>query len=126
MIVAGFGFRADATVDSLRDAYHAASDGFEVTRLATLDDKAHAPAFAGLTQELGVAYTPVLAEYASATQTITQSEYSKTARATGSVAEATALVAAGPGARLIKTRVVSRDGMATCALARSTFERGHS
>ena len=36
---------------------------------------------------------------------------------TGSVAEASALVTAGEGARLIGKRVVSSDGMATCAIA---------
>ncbi|MHA6346914.1 cobalamin biosynthesis protein, partial [Roseivivax sp. CAU 1761] len=36
---------------------------------------------------------------------------------TGSVAEAAALAAAGPGARLLGPRAVSPDGCATCALA---------
>lgn len=38
---------------------------------------------------------------------------------TGSIAEACALVAAGPAARLIHLRVVSADGGATAALAQS-------
>ena len=38
---------------------------------------------------------------------------------TGSIAEACALVAAGPAARIILPRVVSADGCATAALAQS-------
>ena len=36
---------------------------------------------------------------------------------TGSVAEAAALAAAGPGAQLLGPRVVSGDGLATAAIA---------
>jgi cobalt-precorrin 5A hydrolase len=49
--------------------------------------------------------------------TVTQSGASHRARRTGSVAEAAALVAAGPGATLLGARAVSGDRMATCALA---------
>ncbi|NNK15876.1 MAG: precorrin methylase, partial [Sulfitobacter sp.] len=37
----------------------------------------------------------------------------------GSLAEAAALAAAGPNARLVAARVVSGDGMATAAIAES-------
>ena len=53
---------------------------------------------------------------------ITQSEASFRRYGTGSVAEATALLAAGKGARLIAPRVVSSDGMATCAIAEGKGE----
>jgi cobalt-precorrin 5A hydrolase len=39
------------------------------------------------------------------------------ARGVGSVAEAVALAAAGPGARIVVARVISSDRMATCAIA---------
>ncbi|HZV10809.1 MAG TPA: precorrin methylase, partial [Novosphingobium sp.] len=40
---------------------------------------------------------------------------------TGSLAEALALVAAGPGARLIAPRHISTDGMATAAIAQRSL-----
>ena len=40
----------------------------------------------------------------------------------GSVAEAAALAAAGPGARLLAPRMISADRMASCALAMSLPE----
>ena len=43
-------------------------------------------------------------------------------RGTGSVAEAAALAAAGPGARLLGPRVFSSDRMASCALALQDHE----
>lgn len=50
-------------------------------------------------------------------ETPTQSELVAEKFGTGSVAEAAALVAAGPRARLIATRAVSRDRTATAAIA---------
>jgi cobalt-precorrin 5A hydrolase len=49
--------------------------------------------------------------------TPTQSERIKERVGTGSVAEAAALAAAGRRARLISTRAVSQDRMATAAIA---------
>ena len=115
MIVAGFGFRAGATPDSLRDAYQGAGGGAD--RLATLADKAGSGAF-----RLFAGAAPVTAVAADALRdvaTATGSARSHAARQTGSVAEACALAAAGPGARLLAPRVISQDRMATCALAQS-------
>ena len=42
-----------------------------------------------------------------------------TPKAFGSLAEAAALAAAGPGATLVVNRIISSDGMATCAIAQS-------
>ncbi|WP_367113500.1 cobalamin biosynthesis protein [uncultured Sphingomonas sp.] len=49
--------------------------------------------------------------------TPTRSTVSMDARGVGSVAEAAALAAAGPGARIVVARVISSDRMATCAIA---------
>ncbi|MEM1429934.1 MAG: cobalamin biosynthesis protein, partial [Pseudomonadota bacterium] len=54
--------------------------------------------------------------------TATQSGASRGSYGTGSVAEAAALAAAGPGARLLAPRSVSDDRLATCALAKSRAE----
>jgi cobalt-precorrin 5A hydrolase len=115
VIAAGFGFRAAATADSLADALARAGGGPAV--LATAEDKARTPAFRDFARRLGLPVLGIDADALAAQPTLTQSQVSRTARATGSVAEAAALAAAGPGARLLGPRVVSRDGMATCALA---------
>jgi len=53
--------------------------------------------------------------------TLTQSARVASLYGTGSLAEAAALAAAGPGARLLGPRATSQDGKATAALAeRST------
>ncbi|WP_375260373.1 cobalamin biosynthesis protein [Palleronia sp.] len=118
MIVAGFGFRRAATLDSLADAL--AATGGAPDALATAADKASALAPLGARLGLPVHAVPPDALSASATQT--DSTASKTHRGTGSVAEAAALAAAGRGARLLTPRVISADRMATCALAASSGE----
>jgi cobalt-precorrin 5A hydrolase len=117
VIVAGFGFRPAATLDSLRDALYRAARGRKPDLLATAADKADATAFRALVAELGIGSTGIDAAALASQETLTQSEVTRASRGVGSLAEAAALSAAGKGARLITTRVVSNDGMATCALA---------
>jgi cobalt-precorrin 5A hydrolase len=116
MIVAGFGFRASATVGSLRSALRKAQGTHAPDCLATLADKADK--LEVLAQELGLAFKPITAQQIENMETSTMSGASLKARETGSVAEATALAAAGQGAKLLGTRQISDDRMATCALAR--------
>lgn len=111
MIVAGFGFSTRATLDSLKGALTAA--GGRPEALATLEDKA--PALAPLAEALAL---PLIAVAGPLPATRTQSAASLRARGAGSVAEACALAAAGPGAYLLGPRAVSPDRLATCALAR--------
>lgn len=116
MIVAGFGFRAAARVESLRDALAAAGPaGPDV--LATIEEKAGAAVFRAFAGEMALPVRAVPAADLGRQMTVTQSAASQAARSTGSVAEAAALAAAGPGARLLGPRAVSDDRMATCALA---------
>lgn len=115
MIVAGFGFRSKTGLNSLRDAYDRARLGKSADVLATADDKLDE--LRPLAQELGVAVVGIPARFLEAQETETQSPASLAARNTGSVAEAAALSAAGPGAELLSTRVFSNDRQATCALA---------
>ncbi len=107
VIVAGFGFSTRATVESLKGAL--AATGHQPDAVATLADKAP------LLSALGL---PVIAVSSPLPLTPTQSPASLAARGTGSVAEACALDAAGPGAYLLTTRRVSPDGLATCAIAK--------
>jgi cobalt-precorrin 5A hydrolase len=115
VIVAGFGFRAAATADSLRDALDRA--GGHVDALATAADKADAPAFRAFAAASGLPVHGISPDAIRNQQTATASAASRNARGTGSLAEAAALAAAGPGARLLAPRAISGDRMATCALA---------
>jgi len=121
MMVAGFGFRQTASVASLRDALYQA--GYQaggpagVVALATLADKAGAPALAALAAEMGLPVRAIAWERLAAVTTLTRSARISARFGTGSVAEATALVAAGDGARLLGPRARSNDGLAMAALA---------
>jgi len=116
VIVAGFGFRSGAGLPALRAALALAQDGQPtVTHLATAQDKVSVLAPLALALDLPLAgIAPGALEAAI---TLTQSAATLAARGTGSVAEASALAAAGAGARLLGPRHISPDRMATCALA---------
>ena len=119
MIVAGFGFRGIATTQSLRDAL-AQTGSHAPTLLAAPADKAYAPSIQQLAQELGLSVFPVPATLLQSAQTLTHSPKAQEHRATGSVAEACALAAAGTNATLLATRQISTDRRATCALAQGS------
>jgi cobalt-precorrin 5A hydrolase len=114
MIVAGFGFRSETTLAALQDALARAGTR-KVTHLATLETKASVLALLGDTLDL-----PVIALSPEALRhqpVLTRSDRVQALHGTGSVAEAAALAAAGPGARLLGPRAISSDGSATAALA---------
>jgi cobalt-precorrin 5A hydrolase len=75
-----------------------------------------------LADELGLPIKAVPAEVLAGVTTSTQSELIKARFGAGSVAEAAALAAAGPRARLISPRIVSRDRMAAAAIAEGDGE----
>jgi cobalt-precorrin 5A hydrolase len=124
VIVAGFGFRAAATVASLQEALRLARqrhDGhLHITCLSTAADKADTAPCRTLALSLDLPTHAIHSAALIAQQTPTRSTASQAARATGSVAEAAALAAAGRGSRILVPRVISPDGMATCALAERT------
>lgn len=116
MIVAGFGFRKGAHAASLRAALALAQQGCPaVSLLATAADKADC--LEPLAAALELPVVGLAPEALTTATTLTRSTASLSARGTGSVAEACALAAAGPGARLLGPRHVSPDRMATCAIA---------
>jgi len=117
MKVAGLGFRREANIDSLREVLVAAGGAGGLDALATASDKADAPALISLARELGLSIKAIPAEQLAGIQTPTRSERIKTMRGVGSLAEAAALAAAGRHARLVSTRIVSRDKTATAAIA---------
>ncbi|MFM7402606.1 MAG: cobalamin biosynthesis protein [Erythrobacter sp.] len=124
VIVAGFGFRSRATVESLIDALVRAGGSDGIDALATAADKAATAPFQALAARLGLPVVALPPDVLQAQTTPTQSAASLAARGAGSMAEAAALAAAGPGARLIGLRAISGDGTATCALATCALATG--
>lgn len=132
MIVAGFGFRAGASANSLRDALARAwvlcaidaPAPHTLALLAAAQDKAGAACLQMLAASLGVPVCPVAPEELAAMPTLTGSPRVRAVRGTGSVAEAAALAAAKRLAcgepTLLHARTVSPDRLATCAIARFT------
>jgi len=117
MIVAGFGFRATATLASLEDALARAREDSGPTHLAAPDDKVGEGCFEALVSMLDLPVIAVSAEAMAGTVTPTQSAIIVSLRCTGSVAEAVALVSVGSGGRLLAPRSVSHDRLASCAIA---------
>lgn len=115
--VAGIGLRKAATEASVADALARAeaASGVTATLLATVARKADSPALIALARARRLRIV-ALPEAALPADTPTQSPRIRARFGTGSVAEAAAL-AAVPGAVLLTHRVVSRDGMATAAIA---------
>lgn len=114
--VVGFGFRQQATLESLEHALDQL-----IAQYGPIDRLAAAHSMLPLVQMLGKARNiPVIsvadAELASVT-TLTHSAYSLREKGTGSVAEAVALLAAGSGVRLLGPRTISDDRKATAAVA---------
>lgn len=119
MIVAGFGFRKATALDSLIDVYARACGPHRPDAIATADDKSRSDVFQSFAKHLALPIAPIAASDLTHQTVQTQSTASQNTRKTGSVAEAAALAAAGPGAHLLGARIVSSDQMATCALAMS-------
>lgn len=129
MRVAGFGFRAGASPESLRAALRLALDraGLQavagsLTLIAAPRDKAGADCIQALAASLDLPVVPVAPGEMPAMATLTESARVRAARGTGSVAEAAALAAARQFACgepvLVHPRVISPDRLATCAIAR--------
>ncbi|WP_040478015.1 cobalamin biosynthesis protein [Halomonas smyrnensis] len=122
MRIAGFGFRRSATLASLAEALerleacHGPAD-----RLAAADSMR--PTVQALGEARGLETLAVPDAALAAAETLTHSPRSRQARGTGSVAEAVAVLAAGPGATLLGPRLVSPDRCATAAMASAALAR---
>lgn len=118
MIVAGIGLRAATTLATLTSLLNRAEEttGHPVHALATVTEKANHPALTALARSRAL---PLHAVAIEGIATPTQSERITARFRTGSVAEAAALAAAGPGAILTLARITAPDGMATLAIATS-------
>jgi cobalt-precorrin 5A hydrolase len=122
-LVIGLGFRDEADAKSIGEvlaaaAAHAAMPG-QASAIAVPDDKVAHP---GLRAAAHAARLPIETVDAGAMRAAdalvaTRSAQVKKHRGVGSVCEAAALAAAGAGARLVVTRIVSADRHATAAAA---------
>ncbi|HBP40451.1 MAG: cobalamin biosynthesis protein [Vreelandella alkaliphila] len=114
--IAGFGFRSEATLESLGQALDQL-----IEQYGAIDKLAAAHSMLPLVEELGrlrnIEVIAVADAELSTVATLTHSTHSLQARGTGSVAEAVALLAAGPNARLVGPRIIAEDRQATVALA---------
>ncbi|PLX38700.1 MAG: precorrin methylase [Hyphomicrobiales bacterium] len=117
MRVAGIGLRTIAEEASLVDALDALGGTDGLDALACLDEKAGAPQLISLATRLGLPIIPVTRDALAGETTLSRSQRVENLFGTGSVAEAAALAACGPGARLVAPRSVSPDRMATAAIA---------
>jgi cobalt-precorrin 5A hydrolase len=122
-LVIGLGFRDEAGAQSIGEvlaaaAAHAAMPG-RASVIAVPEDKVAHP---GLRLAAQTAHLPIEAVASDAlraadTHVATRSAQVTKHRGVGSVCEAAALAAAGPGARLVVSRIVSADRHATAAAA---------
>jgi cobalt-precorrin 5A hydrolase len=117
MKVAGIGFRAEASVASLRAALAAAGGADGMTMLATSEAKAGAAVIVAFAVELGLPVVGVSAADLARQVTLTESARVRAKTGAGSLAEAAALAVLGSDGRLLGARSVSDDHMATAAIA---------
>ena len=122
-LVIGLGFRDTATAPSigevLADVLARAGRPEATPLLAVVEDKAAHPGLLAVAETAGFPIEIVTADAmrAADTRIATRSDRVLRQHGVGSVCEATALAAAGLEARLIVTRQVSADRMATAAAA---------
>jgi cobalt-precorrin 5A hydrolase len=121
-LVAGIGFRHATPAEDIialvdRACDEAGLPRTRLARLATAADRAGEPAIRAVAEALGcsLAAVPPEALIAVDADVPTRSQRIEASRRVGSVAEAAALAAAGPGATLLLRRIASAG--ATCALA---------
>jgi cobalt-precorrin 5A hydrolase len=122
MITAGFGFRREAKIESLLELYSQLCKTYlgegQVDVLATHVKKSQADAFIELSHRTGIEIIAITDAEITSQDTINHSDLSIQLYKTGSLAEATALAAAGANSRLLGGRIVSQDRLATCAFAK--------
>jgi cobalt-precorrin 5A hydrolase len=122
MIVAGVGCRRAVSADEIEQVVRMALAMFELPHerldaIATESDKASDPAFPEAARRLSARLVACTLDDLDrvAGQVLTPSKLVLEAKGVPSIAEASALVAAGRNARVLGTRVATRQ--ATCAIA---------
>ncbi len=116
MKVAGFGFRSGVTRASFEDVLAQAGGPEGLDAMATAEDKVAVAALRKLSIRLDLPLLAIrIGDIAAAPASL--SPRAPERYGGRSLAEAAALIAAGPGARLVAGRFTSADGKATLAIA---------
>jgi cobalt-precorrin 5A hydrolase len=117
MRVVGLGLRAAASLEGVGALLRQLQISPPLTLALPAFRQAH-PVVSRL-QAAGFRIVPIPEAVLQGVSTPTRSPRILARFGTGSLAEACALVAAGPGARLVQPRVISADGCVTAALAQA-------
>lgn len=117
MRVVGLGLRAAAELEGVQDLFRRLQVMPPLTLAVPAFRQTH-PVVASL-QAAGFRLVLIPEEMLLGVSTPTRSPRILARFGTGSLAEACAIIAAGPGARLVEPRVISADGCVTAALAQS-------
>ncbi|MCJ2090497.1 cobalamin biosynthesis protein [Methylobacterium sp. E-005] len=122
LLAAGIGFRRGTGADEIaalitRALLHVGAGPRDLTAIATAADRTCEPAIAQAAARFSLSPCPIDPEALAArdAELVTRSARIEHLRGVGSLAEAAALAAAGPGSRLTLPRIASAG--ATCALA---------
>ena len=122
MIAAGFGFRGNVCFESLLEVYLNLVDRFydhgKVACIATHKNKSGNIALKNLSFYTGLQITLLDQPLIEQQNPVSFSKYSYHTYKTPSLAEASALAAAGEKSKLLGKRIVSKDRKATCAFAK--------
>ena len=117
MRAVGLGFRAAANLEGVQDLFLRMQVMPPLTLAVPAFRQTH-PVVADL-QAAGFKLVPIPEAMLLCVSTPTRSPRILARFGTGSLAEACAIIAAGPGARLVEPRVISADRCVTAALAQS-------
>ena len=116
-IIIGFGFRQSATLTSFEDAFAQMAMTSSCAGIAVPEDKIAHPHLLAFAEKKGLAVFGVSQSVIAAMKTPTQSHIIKQKRQVGSVAEAVSLALLKKPARIVRTRCISQDRKAVCAVA---------
>ena len=120
VVIIGFGFRDSATLESFEDAFaqiDKQSSNAVYEAIAAPEDKIDHPQLQAFAQKRGLRIFGVSQAVIAVVETPTQSHIIKQKRQVGSVAEAVALALLKKPARIVRTRCISQDRKAVCAVA---------
>ena len=126
LIFAGFGFREHVDLECFLEVlsflYKKHKNEGELVAISTLAKKARYPVFQMLAKETNLQVISLDIRDIIRQNTLSFSELSMQLYQTGSLAEASALAAAGKNSQLLSCRIKSTKRMATCALAKGVTE----
>ena len=126
MIFAGFGFRQYAELECFLEVLDLMSEKYKengkLIAICTIAKKAKYPVFQLLSEKTKLKVISLDIKDIIRQHTISFSESSMRLYQTGSLAEASALAAAGQNAKLLGCRMISKKRMTTCAFAKGIRE----